>query len=106
MSRGLSSPNLAEVSGPHYRPVVLVALEFDTPVYVHNRIGTLTNPVDSNDYLGVGDYGSIDEIRESERLGPHPIRLTLSAEDAALVAEALNDDGNFGDSRHNLRGMA
>lgn len=95
MSRGLDASNLTEIAATYYEPVSLIKFEFDTPVYVHNRLGTIS--YDGNDYLGVGDYGEIEPIRESERLGPHPIRMKLSGLDATLLAEAL-DAGTFGDA--------
>ena len=94
MSRGLSAPNEAETNAQYLQPVVLVSLAFSTPVYVHSGIGTIT--YNGNDYLGVGDFGGVGEIRESENLGPNPIRLELSGVNANYVAEALTA-GNYGD---------
>jgi hypothetical protein len=94
MTRGLSSANQTEIGAAHLHEVVLVKLEFDTPVYVHSGIGTIT--YDSNDYLGVGDFGGVSETRESESLGPAPITLQLSGVDSSLIGEAL-DSGNYGD---------
>ena len=51
MSRGLSTINETQVDSSHVHDVPLVKLEFDTPVYVHSGIGTIT--YDTNDYLGV-----------------------------------------------------
>lgn len=42
MSRGLSTINEAQVDSNHVHDVTLVKLEFDTPVYVHSGIGTIT----------------------------------------------------------------
>ena len=95
MSRGLSATNATEVAGTHVHEVILVKLEFDTPVYAHSGIGNIV--YSGNTYVGVGDFGSVDDVRESEKLGPAPIRLTLSGIDSALLTEAL-DSGNFGDA--------
>lgn len=94
MSRGLSASNIAEVDSNSYQEVVLVNLDFDTPVFAHSGIGTIT--YDSDDYLGVGDFGAVDSALESEQLGTAPIQLTLSGVDATLLSEAL-DSGNYGD---------
>lgn len=94
MSRGLSTTNASHVEGSHVHEIVMVKLEFDTPVYVHSGIGTVS--FDGNDYLGVGDFGGVGESRESQSLGPAPIRLQLSGIDSTLLAEAM-DAGTFGD---------
>lgn len=94
MSRQLSAPNLAEVALQHLQPVLLVRIDFTTPVYAHSGIGTIT--FDGNDYLGVGDFGGVGEIREAETLGPNPIRLELTGLNSSYVAEALSS-GNYGD---------
>lgn len=94
MSRGLSTTNTAQVDAAHLHEVTLVKLEFDTPVYVHSGIGTIT--YDSNDYLGVGGYGGASALRESEVLGPSAIQLTLSGVEDAYITECL-DSGNMYD---------
>jgi hypothetical protein len=94
MSRNLSSTNQTQVAAAHLHEVVMVKLEFDTPVYVHSGIGTIS--YDGNDYLGVGDFGGVSETREAEQLGPAPITLQLSGVDSSLIGEAL-DSGNYGD---------
>lgn len=94
MSRGLSANNLAEISAAHLTPVALVKFEFDTPVYVHSGIGTIT--YDGNAYTGVGTFGNVSQARESELLSPAPLTFSIAATEAALVAEAL-DAGNFRD---------
>ena len=94
MSRGLSTTNTAQVNASHLEEVILVKLEFDTPVYVHSGIGTIT--YDSNDYIGVGHYGGIEGTRESEALGPTAITLTLDGITSQHINEAL-DSGNLYD---------
>lgn len=88
MSRGLSTANSNQVASASVQVVLLAKLEFDTTVYVHTGIGTIT--YDGNDYLGVGDFGGISEARESELLGPDPLTLSLSGLDSTMVDEALN----------------
>ena len=94
MSRGLSATNLSHVQGSHVHEVILAKLEFGTPVYVHSGIGTIT--YDSNDYVGVGDFGTFTAPRESETLGPVSVTLTLSGFDATFLTEAL-DSSSYGD---------
>lgn len=94
MSRGLSTTNTAQVDGVHVYEVVLVKLEFDTPVYVHSGIGSIS--YGGNTYLGVGRFGGISGTRESEALGPSAITLTLDGITSAQITEAL-DSGNLYD---------
>lgn len=94
MSRDISATNLTEINSDHLHEVVLVKMAFDTPAYAHSGIGTIS--YDGNDYLGVGDFGSISNVSESEDLRPNSATLTLSGVDAALITESL-DSGNYGD---------
>lgn len=94
MSRGLSGPNQAQVALDHVTEVTLVKLDFDSPVYIHSGIGTITYNLD--DYLGVGKLGAVSNTTEREQPTPTALKLSLSGVDAGLVSEAL-DAGNFGD---------
>lgn len=94
MTRDIGASNVTETGLASLWEVVLVKLEFGTPLYVHSSIGTIT--YDSNDYLGVGDFGSVSDARESEILGPNPLTLQLSGINSSLISEAL-DAGSYGD---------
>jgi hypothetical protein len=95
LSRKIGTSNQTEAAtAGTVQEVVMVKLEFDTPVYAHSGFGNI--PFDGNTYLGVGKLGAVSEARETEVLGPTPMQLQVSAVDAALLAEAL-DSGNFGD---------
>ena len=94
MSRDIGSTNETQAQGQYVHVVLLANLQFDTPVYVHSGYGEIV--YDSNTYLGVGDFGSISQARESEVIGPNGITLGLSGVDAGLVSEAL-DSGSYGD---------
>jgi hypothetical protein len=94
MTRSLSALNVTEVEANHLHEVIMVKMEFGTPVYCHSGIGTIT--FDSNDYLGVGSFGSVSQTRESDVLSPAPVTLQLSGVDAAQITEAL-DAGSYGD---------
>ena len=50
-----------------------------------------------NTYLGVGDFGSISEARESEALSPASINLSLSGIDSNLITEA-QEAGRYRDA--------
>ena len=91
MSRGLSSSLITEIESEHVRFVLFVKLEFDSgTIYLHNGIGTLT--WGSNDWLGVGDFGSIEQIEEGIELSPYSLVLLLSGLDSDLMDEAMNQD--------------
>lgn len=94
MSRTLSAANTAQIDADHLHEVIMVKLEFDTPVYVHSGIGTIT--YDGNSYTGIGQLGAIGAARESETLGPAPIQLMLTGLESSMITEAL-DSGNYKD---------
>ena len=94
MSRGLSTTNTTAVDASHVHLVTLVKMEFDTPLYAHSGIGTIS--YGGNDYLGVGGFGGISAPRETEILGPASVTLTLSGVDSDYISEAL-DSGNLYD---------
>ena len=95
MSRDISVANLTEINAAHLHQIVMVKLEFDTPLYVHSGIGTIV--YDSNSYLGVGQFGNISNMTETEILRPTSLTLTLSGVDSNLITEAL-DSGDYGDT--------
>lgn len=95
MSRGLSAENLAQIAAQHHDVVLMAHLAFDTPIFVHTGIGTIT--FDGNDYLGVGGFGGAEAVEESELLAPSPIRLVLSGVDSTYITEAMTA-GNHGDA--------
>jgi hypothetical protein len=95
MSRNISVTNLAQINAAHLHLVTMVKLSFDTPLYVHSGVGTIS--YDGNDYLGVGDLGSVSEARESESLSPSSITLSLSGIDSNLISEA-QEAGRYRDA--------
>ena len=95
MSRDIAAANLTEINAAHLHQIVMVKLEFDTPLYVHSGIGTIV--YDSNSYLGVGQFGNISNMTETEILRPTSLTLTLSGVDSNLITEAL-DSGDYGDT--------
>lgn len=94
MSRSVSATNQTESEGLSIERVVFVAARFDTPVFVHSNIGSLTFAGDT--YTGIGELGAIGGIEESERLQPSPITFEFSGVVSERLAEAL-DAGNYGD---------
>lgn len=94
MARDIGIENITEVDSASLEPVVLVELQFATPIYVHSGVGNIT--YNSNVYTGVGDFGGVHGVEESEELSPAPVTLTLSSLVSDHLTEALNA-GNYGD---------
>ena len=94
MARELPADVVTQLDSDHVYAIYMAKLEFEAPVYVHTGIGNVT--YDGDEYLGVGTFGGIDGVRESELLGPSSIRLTLSGIDPNMIAEAL-DAGRYDD---------
>ena len=93
MTRGLSSANQAAITAQVVRPVVFVELHFDSPtgaIRLHSGLGDLTaTDFDgvSQTFLGVGDLGRVDEVREGQAINPYKLSLTLSGLDTTLASE-------------------
>jgi len=58
-------------------------------IYVHSGLGTFT--IDGNEYLGVGDLGSIDNITSDDTTTPNGIALSISGLDTTLIQSVLED---------------
>ena len=91
MSRGFPT-NVANALATSYVAMVTFAkLEFPNgTVYLHNSIGTFT--WGGNDWLGVGDLGTISEIEEGIDVSPYKLTLALSGLDANISSAALTQD--------------
>jgi len=71
--------------------VSFAKLEFPSgTVYLHNSLGTYT--WGGQDWLGVGDLGSISQVEEGLDVSPYAITLTLSGLDATISGVALTED--------------
>ena len=92
MSRTFSTDQTNALNSSHVNLLMFAKLEFDSATsYVHNGIGTYT--WGSQDWLGVGDLGTISKVEEGLDVSPYAITLTLSGlPDAGLVATALTEN--------------
>lgn len=89
--RGLASNLVTLTTADNFRFLLFVKLEFDSGnVYLHNGVGTIT--WGSQDWLGVGDFGSVEPIEEGVELSPYELVLLLSGIDADLIDEVMNQD--------------
>jgi hypothetical protein len=91
MSRGFPTDVATALGQQHVAIVTFAKLEFPAgTIYVHNSLGTYT--WGSQDWLGVGDLGSISQVEEGLDVSPYAISLTLSGLDATISGAALTQD--------------
>ena len=91
MSRSFSTSVKNALKSQTVRIVMFAELDFSSgTLYVHDGIGTYT--WGSEDWLGVGDFGSISSIEEGSEVSPYSINLTLSALDTTMAGAALTED--------------
>lgn len=80
------------------RPVTLVRLDFASGIVaVHSGLGELAWNGDT--YLGVGDLGRIDPIKESTDLRPYGVSMTLSGIPGEKISLALSEHYQGRDAR-------
>ncbi len=91
MTRFVSSANQTAAEQQDVMIAVAVDLDFASGhVRAHDAIGTLQ--IGGFDYLGVGQFGSIDTVDESIDVIAKPVRLSLSGVDASLLSPALTEN--------------
>lgn len=77
MTRGISAATLAALESGVAYPIYFVELQLDAGTdYLHTGIGTIT--WGGNDWLGVGDFGAVDSVKESNTVNPNPLLIGLS----------------------------
>ena len=78
MSRSFSTSVKNALKSQTVRIVMFAELDFSSgTLYVHDGLGTYT--WGGEDWLGVGDFGSISSIEEGSEISAYSINLTLSA---------------------------
>ena len=91
MTRGFSTAVNTALQAQNVNLVMFAKLEFPSgTLYVHNGLGTYN--WDSQNWLGVGDLGSISKVEEGVDVSPYAITLTLSGLDATISGAALTED--------------
>ena len=91
MTRGFSTAVNDALQAQNVNLVMFAKLEFPSgTLYVHNGLGTYN--WDSQDWLGVGDLGSISKVEEGTDVSPYAITLTLSGLDSTMSGAALTED--------------
>lgn len=82
-------------------PVILFELATDTPIRLHSSLGIIE--YNSNTYIGVGKFGGIDKLNESQFLQPENITVALSG--FPVPAGETLDDIEYKNRRATLRLM-
>ena len=92
MARGLSSSVKTELATGVIDPVLLVEIEFGTPVYLTNAPFDITSSVSgsSRTYLTNGHLKNITGINETNKPTKNSLQLTLSGGDQTYISIALS----------------
>jgi hypothetical protein len=92
---GLTTAVITALDSRFVRPIFLLSMQFaDNTLYVWTGVGTIV--WNGNSYLGVGTYGNISTISESNGVEAQGISLTLSGIDPAWLAESMNEINHAG----------
>lgn len=81
---------VSEVTTAQLSPVLLVDMDFTTPVYLWTGYGTLTYA--GKGYLGTGDLGTIAPVEETTDLSARGLMFQLSGIPTAFISLALNEN--------------
>jgi hypothetical protein len=88
--RTMTAGMVSEVTTAQLSPVLLVDMDFTTPVYLWTGYGTLTYA--GKGYLGTGDLGTIAPVEETTDLSARGLMFQLSGIPTAFISLALNEN--------------
>jgi len=88
--RTMTADMVSEVTTAQLSPVLLVDMDFTTPVYLWTGYGTLTYA--GKGYLGTGDLGTIAPVEETTDLSARGLMFQLSGIPTAFISLALNEN--------------
>tara|TARA_Y100001937_G_scaffold63585_1_gene87152 strand:+ start:2238 stop:2804 length:567 start_codon:yes stop_codon:yes gene_type:complete len=94
MARGLSSSVKTQLATGIIDPVLLIEIEFGTPVYLTNASFDITSSVSgtSRTYLSNGHLRGISGVSETNKPTKNTLSISLSAVDQTYVSIALNEN--------------
>tara|TARA_Y100001937_G_scaffold128057_1_gene202270 strand:- start:2327 stop:2893 length:567 start_codon:yes stop_codon:yes gene_type:complete len=94
MARGLSSSVKTELATGIIDPVLLIDIEFSTPVYLTNASFDITSNISgtSRTYLSNGHLRSITGVNETNRPTKNTLSISLSGVEQTYVSVALNEN--------------
>lgn len=85
MTRFASGTNQTAVEAPAVRMFIACALDFPSGfVRAHDGSGTIS--FGGNDYLGIGQFGRVEAVRETTSIVSQAAKLQLSGVDPALLS--------------------
>ena len=91
MSRAFGAESAAAFIQPNVSIITFVMMDFTSGIVrVHNGLGTYA--WGGNDWIGVGSLGAVSQFEEGADVSPYGITLSLSALDATVSGEALNQN--------------
>jgi hypothetical protein len=94
MARGLSSAVKTELATGVIDPVLLVEIEFNTPVYLTNASFDITSSVSgsSRTYQSNGHFKNITGINETNKPTKNSLQISLSGVDQSYISIALSEN--------------
>ncbi len=94
MARGLTSAVKTELATGNINPVLLIEIEFSTPVYLTNASFDITSSVSgtSRTYASNGHLRGITGVSETNKPTKNSLALTLSGVDQTYIALALSEN--------------
>ena len=94
MARGLTTAVKNELATGVIDPVLLIEIDFNTPVYLTNASFDLTSSVSgsSRTYLTNGHLKNITGINETNKPTKNSLQLTLSGVDQTYISIALSEN--------------
>ena len=94
MARGLTSSIKTELATGVIDPVLLVEIEFATPIYLTNAPFDITSSVSgsSRTYITNGHLKNITGINETNKPTKNSLQLTLSGVDQTYISIALSEN--------------
>ena len=91
MARDITAALAAEFTAQNLRPIILCKFEFDSgDLLLWSGLVSLT--YNSQVYIGVGNFLSVEAVRETAELTAHAMVFTLSGMPASLISYALSED--------------
>ena len=94
MARGLTSAVKTELATGNINPVLLIEIEFSTPVYLTNASFDITSSVSgtSRTYASNGHLRGITGVSETNKPTKNSLALTLSGVEQTYIALALSEN--------------
>ncbi len=94
MPRGLTSAVKTELATGNINPILLVEIEFSTPIYFTNASFNIVSDVSgtSRTYSSSGHFKAISNVSETNQPTKNSLSIQLSGVEQSLIAVALNEN--------------